>query len=88
MCVETIGKIRRWHRVDKLSISKLARRLSASRNTISKYLQGELTKPRYKKRAKRAPVMGAWVLKLEAMLGADARLPRKEQRTAQRLPDG
>ena len=82
MCVETIGKIRRWHRVDKLSISKIARRLSASRNTIAKYLQGELTKPRYRKRAKRAPVMGAWVVKLEAMLGADARLPRKEQRTA------
>ncbi len=27
ICVETIGKIRRWHRVDKLSISKIARRL-------------------------------------------------------------
>lgn len=87
MWVETIGKIRGWHRVDKLSISKIARRLSASRNTIAKYLQGELTKPRYKKRAKRAPVMGAWVVKLEAMLGADAKLPRKEQRTAQRLLD-
>jgi transposase len=73
--------------VDKLSISKIARRLSASRNTIAKYLQGEITKPRYKKRVKRAPVLGAWVVKLEAMLGADARLPRKEQRTAQRLLD-
>ena len=41
ICVETIGKIRRWHRVDKLSISKIAKRLSASRNTIAKYLDGE-----------------------------------------------
>ncbi len=87
MCVETIGKIRRWHRVDKLSISKIARRLSASRNTIAKYLDGEVTKPRYKTRAKRAPVMGAWVAKLEALLAADALRPRKEQRTAQRLLD-
>ena len=85
MCVETIGKIRRWHRVDKLSVSEIARRLSASRNTVAKYLEGELTKPRYKKRAKRAPVMGAWVARLEAMLTADAGLSRKEQRTAQRL---
>jgi transposase len=88
ICVETIGKIRRWHRVDKLSISKIAKRLSASRNTIAKYLDGEVTKPRYKTRAKRAPVMGAWVEKLEAMLAADALRPRKEQRTAQRLLDG
>ena len=88
ICVETIGKIRRWHRVDKLSISKIAKRLSASRNTIAKYLGGEVTKPRYKQRPKRAPVMGAWVEKLEAMLAADAQRPRKEQRTAQRLHDG
>jgi transposase len=88
ICVETIGKIRRWHRVDKLSISKIAKRLSASRNTIAKYLGGEVTQPRYKQRPKRAPVMGAWVEKLEAMLAADALRPRKEQRTAQRLLDG
>ena len=88
ICVETIGKIRRWHRVDKLSISKIARRLSASRNTIAKYLEGEVTRPKYKTRAKRAPVMGTWVVKLEAMLAEDAERPRKEQRTAQRLHDG
>ena len=88
ICVETIGKIRRWHRVDKLSVSQIARRLSASRNTIAKYLDGEITKPRYKKREKRAPVMGAWVVKLEALLAEDAHRPRKERRTAQRLHDG
>jgi transposase len=88
ICVETIGKIRRWHRVDKLSISEIARRLSASRNTVVKYLDSEITKPTYKARAKRAPVMGAWVAPLEALLAADVQRPRKEQRTAQRLHDG
>ena len=34
--METIGKIRRWHRIDKLSISQIARRLGASRNTVKK----------------------------------------------------
>jgi transposase len=88
ICVETIGKIRRWHRVDKLSVSEIARRLSASRNTVAKYLGSEVTKPKYKTRPKRAPVMGTWVEQLEAMLAADAVRPRKEQRTAQRLHDG
>ena len=88
ICVETIGKIRRWHRVDKLSISKIARRLSASRNTVATYLDSEVTRPKYKTRAKRAPVMGAWVVQLEAKLAEDAERPRKEQRTAQRLHDG
>ena len=63
ICVETIGKIRRGHRVNKLSVSEIARRLSASRDTIAKYLDSEITKPQYKTRAKRAPVMGAWVVK-------------------------
>ena len=86
ICVETIGKIRRWHRVDKLSISEIARRLSASRNTIAKYLEGDVTAAEVQDSApKRSPVMGAWAEKLEAMLVADAQRPRKEQRTAQRL---
>ncbi len=87
ICVETIGKIRRWRRVDKLSISEIAKRLGASRNTISKYLLSELTRPKYKTRAKRAPVMAAWAVRLEAMLAEDAHRPRKEKRTARRLHD-
>jgi transcriptional regulator with XRE-family HTH domain len=87
ICVETIGKIRRWHRVDKLSISEIARRLGASRNTVAKYLEGDVTRPKYKTRPKRSPVMGAWAGMLEAMLLEDAQRPRKERRTAQRLHD-
>jgi IS30 family transposase len=41
--VETIGKIRRWHRIEKLSISQIARRLGASRNTVKKYLKSNVT---------------------------------------------
>lgn len=87
ICVETIGKIRRWHRVDKLSISEIARRLGASRNTVAKYLEGDVTRAKYKTRPKRSPVMGAWAGVLEAMLLEDAQRPRKEKRTAQRLHD-
>ncbi len=87
ICVETIGKIRRWHRVNKLSISEIARRPGASRNTVAKYL-GEMSRGRStKRRPKRYPVMGAWAGVLEAMLLEDAPGPRKEKRTAQRLHD-
>jgi transposase len=53
LCVETIGKIRRWHRIEKLSISQIARRLGASRNTVKKYLKSNVTEPKYRSRPKR-----------------------------------
>jgi len=61
LCVETIGKIRRWHRIEKLSISQIARRLGASRNTVKRYLKSNVTTPKYMARPKRFPVMGPWV---------------------------
>ena len=56
-CVETIGKIRRWHRIEKLSISQVARQLGASRNGVKKYLNSKVTAPKYAPRPKRFPVM-------------------------------
>ena len=48
LCVETIGKIRRWRRIEKLSISQIARRLGASRNTVKKYLKSNVTESKYR----------------------------------------
>lgn len=87
LCVETIGKIRRWHRVEKLSISEIAKRLGASRNTVAKYLASEVTRPRYKPRDKVYPVMGPWAARLVAMLAEDAGRPTKERRNGQRIYD-
>jgi len=87
LCVETIGKIRRWHRIEKLSISQIARRLGASRNTVKKYLKSEVTAPKYKPRAKKFPVMGPWAARLLALLHADAQRPVRERRNGQRLYD-
>jgi len=85
--VETIGKIRRWHRIEKLSISQIARRLGASRNTVKKYLKGEVTAPKYRARPKRFPVMGPWVTRLLELLREDAGKPVRERRNGQRLYD-
>lgn len=85
--METIGKIRRWHRIDKLSISEIAKRLGASRNTVAKYLSSEVTKPRYKPREKRFPIMGPWAARLLDLLDEDAGKPLKQRRNGQRLYD-
>jgi transposase len=85
--VETIGKIRRWHRIDKLSISQIARRLGASRNTVKKYLKSNVTNPKYQARPKRFPVMGPWAARLLELLREDAGKPVRERRNGQRLYD-
>jgi transposase len=85
--VETIGKIRRWHRIDKLSISQIAQRLGASRNTVKKYLNSNVTAPKYRARPKRFPVMGPWAARLLELLREDAGKPLRERRNGQRLYD-
>jgi len=85
--VETNGKIRRWYRVENLSISEIARRLGASRNTIKKYLKNEVTRPRYKQREKRYPVIGPWISRLALLLAEDHGKSARERRTGQRLFD-
>jgi transposase len=85
--VETIGEIRRWHRIEKLSISQIARRLGASRNTVKKYLKSNVTTPKYMARPKRFPVMGPWVARLLELLREDAGKPVRERRNGQRLYD-
>ena len=85
--METIGKIRRWHRIDKLSISQIARRLGASRNTVKKYLKSNVTAPKYAPRPKRFPVMGPWAARLLELLREDAGKPLRERRNGQRLYD-
>jgi transposase len=85
--VETIGKIRRWHRIDKLSISQIARRLGASRNTVKKYLKSNATQSKYSSRPKRFPVMGPWAARLLELLREDAGKAVRERRNGQRLYD-
>jgi len=82
--VEAIGKIRSWHRIERLSISQIARRLGAPRNTIKKYLKSKVTAPKYAARPKRFPLMGPWAARLLERLREDAgqAVARTTQRTA------
>jgi transposase len=86
--VETIGKIRRWDKVEHKSISEIARRLGASRNTVKKYLRSEDTRPVYKKRAKRLLALGCFASQLDAWLLDDSGKLARERRTGRRLFEG
>ncbi|MBS4097060.1 MAG: IS21 family transposase [Sulfuricella sp.] len=82
--METIGKIRRRHKVKGESISSIARDLNLSRNTVKKYLNAE-TDPVYQRERQPAPKLGAIQSVLEIWLEQDSRRPKRERRTAQRL---
>ena len=82
--METIGKIRRRHKVKGESISSIARDLNLSRNTVKKYLNAE-SDPVYQRSHQPAPKLGAIQSVLETWLAQDAQRPKRERRTAQRL---
>lgn len=82
--METIGKIRRRHKVKGESISAIARDLNLSRNTVKKYLNAEID-PVYQRQRQPAPKLGALQPVLETWLEQDSQRPKRERRTAQRL---
>lgn len=82
--METIGKIRRRHKIKGESISAIARDLNLSRNTVKKYLNAEAD-PVYQRDRQPAPKLGALQLVLETWLDQDSQRPKRERRTAQRL---
>ncbi len=82
--METIGKIRRRHKVNNESISSIARDLNLSRNTVKKYLKAEM-EPTYRRENQPAPKLGAFKETLEKWLDQDSQRPKRERRTAQRL---
>ncbi len=77
-----VGKIRRLHHRQHKSVREIARLTSLSRNTIRKYLKGELaSEPKYRRAAaptKLTPFHAA----LEQALKADAHRPKSKRRTA------
>lgn len=82
--METIGKIRRRHKIKGESISAIARDLNLSRNTVKKYLNAEVD-PVYQRELQPAPKLGALQPVLETWLEQDSQRPKRERRTAQRL---
>ena len=85
LCVETIGKIRRRRLVYGESISAIARDMGLSRNTVKRALRFEGEAFEYHRKRQPRPKLGAYVATLEGWLEAEAKLPARERRTAQRM---
>ncbi len=82
--MELLSVIRRWALRDQLSIREIARRTGLSRNTIRKYLRGDVVEPAFKV-PERPSKLDAFAEKLSAWLKLESGRPRKQRRTIKRL---
>ena len=82
--VALLSVIRRWHLRDGVSIRKIARRSGLSRNTVRKYLSGDIVEPRYAKRRSTSK-LDAFAIKLAGWLKAEAGKGRKQRRNVRLL---
>ena len=83
--MDMIGKIRRLHSRGKKSVREIARMTGLSRNTVSKWLQGEVDVPPKYRRGEQHCKLTAFHESLRQALKVDARRPRVERRTARAL---
>jgi transposase len=85
--VDLIGQIRRARFEEGRSIKEIVRTLLVSRATVRKVIRGEdKTEFRYTARAAQpSPKLGPWIKGLTEILEAEAKLPRRERRSTQRL---
>ena len=83
--MDMIGRIRRLHSRKKKSVREIARITGLSRNTISKWLHGQVDAPPKYRRAEQPGKLTAFHDALKQALKADARRPKHESRTARAL---
>ena len=85
--MDIIAEIRRRHFVSGESISSIARSLKISRPTVRKHLKTE-TEPVCQRQNQPLPKLGDFKAQLLDWLDSDAKLPKNQRRTAQRLFEG
>ncbi len=83
--MDMIGRIRRLHGRKKKSEREIARITGLSRNTVSKWLHGEVDGPPKYRRGEQPGKLTAFHEALKQALKADARRPKHERRTARAL---
>lgn len=82
--MEQIAEIRRCYFINKESISKIANRLNLSRQTVRRALKSQ-EQPVYQRNVQATPKLGTFKPQLVDWLELDAKLPKRQRRTAQRL---
>ena len=85
MSVDVIGNIRRAYFEQRLPIKEIVRTLCVSRATVRKVVRSHKTAFKYERGVQPVPKLGAWVDVLTQILEKEAKLPRRERRSTQRL---
>ena len=83
--VDKIGQIRRAYFEQHRSIKEIVRTLSVSRATVRKVIRGHKTEFKYERGVQPTPKLGDWVEVLTEILEQEAKLPKRERRSTQRL---
>src|SRR5271170_4884292 len=83
--VDLIGGIRRAYFEQRLPIKEIVRRLAVSRATVRRVIRSQKTEFKYERGVQPVPKLGEWVAVLSEMLEKEAKLPRRERRSTQRL---
>ncbi len=84
LSIDFIAEIRRRHFVSGENISSIARSLKLSRPTVRKGLKTE-NEPSYQRQNQPVPKLGTFQEQLRSWLELDAKRPKRQRRTAQRL---
>ena len=82
--VALVSVIRRWHHREGVSIREIARRSGLSRNTVRKYLAGNVVEPRYPDR-KGPSKLDDYEATLTNWLHREAKRHRKQRRRVRQL---
>jgi transposase len=83
--VDLIGQIRRAYFEQRQPIKEIVRTFSVSRATVRKVARSQATEFKYERAVQPAPRLGEWVVILNEILEKEAKLPRRERRSTQRL---
>ena len=83
--METIGRVRHAFHIKGKGIKQISRGFRLARNTVRTIVRGDETKHNYERKAQRLPKLGAFADELERMLDENAKRPRRERLTFQRL---
>ena len=83
--VDLIGNIRRAYFEQRRPIKEIVRTLSVSRATVRRVVRSQKTVFTYERTVQPAPKLGEWVVVLTGILEREAKLPRRERRSTQRL---
>ena len=83
--VDLIGQIRRAYFEQHRPIKEIVRTLLVSRATVRKVIRGRATEFKYVRGVQPTPKLGDWVEVLTEIIEKEAKLPKRERRSTQRL---